>query len=108
MGQRLSMAFADGIERFSPSDFLELARLGGPSSLAVGLKLLQLAAWDPQWLCEMIPILTVGLSGASSLHRSELLSGLEAAEALLFSIGDSEHRSAIAEFRVLVEATSPT
>ena len=105
-GERLSMAFDDVIERFSPADFLELSQLGSPGSLAGCLKMLRLASWDPKWLCELIPVLTGGLSGASREQRAELLAGLVAASALVFPIGGSDRSSSIDAFREVLAATS--
>lgn len=105
-GERLSAAFDDVIERFSPADFLALSQFDNPDSLIACLKLLRLAAWDPQWLCKLIPVLTAGLQAASSSQRAELLSGVMAASALVFPIGDADRSGPIDAFREVV-ATSP-
>lgn len=106
IGHRLSAAFDDVIERFSPADFLELSRFGVPGSLAGCLKSLRLAAWDPQWLCKLIPVLTVGLAGASCAQREELLAGIMASSALVFPIGGADRSDSIDAFGKAVAATT--
>ena len=95
-GRHTCLAFESAIERFSPSDFLELSRLGVPGSLAGCLKVLQLAGWDPRWLCDLIPILRVGLPQANADQRAELLAGLRRAEGIVFPIGGEDQQAVIA------------
>lgn len=106
-GGQLTMAFEDAVEHFSPSDFLDLSRFGAPGSLAGCLKVLRLACWDPEWLAELIPVMTIGLPGSSLVERTELLAGLLRAEALDFPIDGSDGSERFVAFRRAVQATSP-
>ena len=106
-GVQLSMAFDDAIEHFSPSDFLDFSRFSAPETLIGCLKVLRLACWDPECLAGLIQVMTCGLPGASLLQRTQLLEGLNRAEALNFSLDGSDDRQRFAAFRSVVVATSP-
>jgi hypothetical protein len=112
-GERLRGTFLDGIERFSPGDFLDLTRFAVPGSLAGCLKVLRLACWDPVWLEELCPILAIGLSRVTPAQRAELLEGLDRAEALRFAIDGEEDGEedggddALTMLRAALLATSP-
>ncbi|MFT4977281.1 MAG: hypothetical protein ACI8S6_003186 [Myxococcota bacterium] len=101
-GPRLTAAFADSVEFFSPADYLELFKGCQPVTLAGCLKLLRLSSWDPTWLCALTAIMAPLLHSATVDQNAELRDGLMAARRHIFPIGDEDQEAHLADFGTLL------